>query len=288
MTQTQLYFIYPGDLSTQSGGYHYDRRLVADLQELGLDVQLVSLPQCTLVMEAASRQEVKAKLAAIPDQSVVIVDGLALGVLAEEALAEAERLRLVALCHHPLALETGLNEQQQQALFESESKALGAVRATIVTSPHTKQVLREQFALPSDSITVAVPGTDRQAFASCEGNPPCLLTLASLTRRKGHDVLIEALASLTDIAWRARFVGSDEFDPEWVQKLHDLVADIKASWPVRLPHLDAVAVVPWVYRQLDQGRHDIALCYLAGAKGIAMDRAMAIVKNSRRSGNKAA
>jgi glycosyltransferase involved in cell wall biosynthesis len=50
------------------------------------------------------------------------------------------------------------------------------------------------------------------------------LTLASLTRRKAHDVLIEALARLSALSWQARFVGSTAFDPDWAIQLQEQAA----------------------------------------------------------------
>ena len=67
----------------------------------------------------------------------VVVDGLALGALPEAAEKIARRAPLVALVHHPLALETGLSPADAQKLFESERKALAAARSVIVTSRAT-------------------------------------------------------------------------------------------------------------------------------------------------------
>jgi len=222
---TNLYFVYPGDLDAATGGYHYDRRLISELLDMGLQVHPVALPQCSLAMENNSRQQVRERLAAIPDQAVVIVDGLALGVLDEEAQAEAKRLRLIALCHHPLALESGLDEAQQRALFDSEKRALESVRVTLVTSDNTRRILVDDYSVPDDCITVAVPGVDKQTFAACTGDPPRLLTVATLTQRKVHDVLIDALAGLVELGWQARFVGGDHFDPDWVQQLRQRAAN---------------------------------------------------------------
>jgi hypothetical protein len=117
-----------------------------------------------------SRSQVVRALAKIPDHATVIIDGLAYGVLDEVAAAEAERLLLVALCHHPLALETGRSERERQLLFESERRALGYARLTLVTSDHTRQILinrslpwRQRRSLLPD------PGTDRVDFAACAG-----------------------------------------------------------------------------------------------------------------------
>lgn len=218
-----IYFAYPGDLDTATGGYHYDRRLIREMRGMGVDVETLALPLDSLTPDREELDGVSRRMAALPDQSVVMIDGLAFGILDEMAANEGQRLRFVALCHHPLALETGLEESQRQALMASEHDALHRARATVVTSEHTRQILIDAFTLPAGSITVALPGTERFPFARCEGDPLKLLTVASLTRRKAHDVLIEALALLKGLSWEARFVGGAEFDPDWASNLQERV-----------------------------------------------------------------
>jgi glycosyltransferase involved in cell wall biosynthesis len=154
-------------------------------------------------------------LAAIPDHALVLVDGLAYGVMDAIAEQEHERLHIVALCHHPLALETGLSADEEDRLFTSEKKALALACAVVVTSAATAMLLTQRFGIAAQKITVALPGTRKRAFAPCQGDPPRLLTVASLTRRKAHDVLIQALAHIKQLTWTARIVGGDHFDPAW-------------------------------------------------------------------------
>ena len=128
-------FAYPGDLSLKTGGYGYDRRVLDGLRELGWEVTLMSLgdgfpdptPDTLLRAEEA--------LSSLPDGALVLIDGLAFGVLDTWANAHAERLRIVALVHHPLALETGLTDEEQLRFRQSEQRALAATRHVIVTSP---------------------------------------------------------------------------------------------------------------------------------------------------------
>ena len=222
MTQT-MYFAIPGDLAARTGGYGYDRRLLRELRKLGLLVEHLALDASFPFPDARALQCTEAAFAALPDQALVLVDGLAFGAMAQCASRHASRLRLIALCHHPLALESGLDAAQQQALRESERVALHCARTVIVTSPNTARTVTELFGIAGSKINVAQPGTDRAEFASCMGDPAVLLCVASLTRRKAHDVLIAALATLVDLPWQARFVGGEEFDPHWAAALRQQI-----------------------------------------------------------------
>jgi len=220
----ELFFAIPGDINTFTGGYAYDRRLIAELRALGHKIELLHLSKRFPVPAADALADAAAQFAALPDQAIVIADGLAYGVMETIAEQHAARLNIIALCHHPLMLEAGLSSAQVQQLFSSEQRALNAAKAVIVTSPMTGKILVEQFSIPTTKITVALPGTDPQTFSHCTGNPPILLTLATLTRRKAHDLLIDALATIRHLEWSARFVGGVDFDPEWALFLKQKVA----------------------------------------------------------------
>lgn len=206
-----LYFAYPGDLQTRTGGYGYDRRVACAFGALDWDVQLVALGK-GFPMEPDFAEAEKA-LAAIPEGSLVVIDGLAFGVLDEWADRNASRLRLYALVHHPLALETGLTTDLRDALTVSERKALSCTRGVIVTSNVTARELVARYGVVREDIVVALPGTDPVSLATGTCNPPCILSVGSLTRRKGHDVLIAALTVLREIPWTCRIVGNKHFDP---------------------------------------------------------------------------
>lgn len=222
---THLYFVIPGDINSLTGGYGYDRRLIAGLTDVGLTVQLVPLADSFPTPDATALADAEARLAQLPDGAVLLVDGLALGAMAASAERHGQRLNIIALCHHPLALEAGLSPAQIQQFQRSEKRALDAAAEVIVTSCATATILIRDFAIPPEKITVAVPGTDPQLFASCNNNPPILLTVASLTQRKAHDILIDALASLSHLSWQARFVGGKHFAPAWSDYLQNKVAE---------------------------------------------------------------
>lgn len=210
-----VYFAIPGDLNTLTGGYGYDRRLISGLLECDIAVTVIPLSRTFPVLDAAAAADADSRFSALPDDAIVLVDGLAYGVLEVVAQRHGKRLKLIALCHHPLALENGLSQLQATALHRSEKKALNHATAIVVTSADTAKILINNFAIPKEKITVAMPGTDRQSYAACKNSPPILLTVATLTRRKAHDVLIDALSQISHLPWSARFVGGADFDPDW-------------------------------------------------------------------------
>lgn len=244
-----IYFAIPGDINKLTGGYGYDRRLLAELKQIGMNIQHLPLANSFPQANRAVLADTELQLAQLPDNSVVVIDGLAFGVMDDIAQRHAQRLILIALCHHPLALENGLDDERAESLHTQEQRALACARAVIVTSDNTARILQQGFAVPEHKISVAVPGTDKQSFAPCSGNPPVLLTVATLTQRKAHDVLIDALARIAHLPWQARFVGGDKFDVHWANYLREKVA--AHSLRERIHFVGNVADLSREYTQAD-------------------------------------
>src|SRR5688572_8651889 len=160
-----LSLIVPGRLETWSGGYAYDRRILAGLSDRGWSVTVHTLDAGFPRPSPAARDR-----AAIPDGSTVLIDGLALGAMPGEVEREHTRLKLIALVHHPLAAETGIDRDTAAELESSERRALAAVRLVVVTSGATATAL-ERYGVGRDRIAVVEPGTDRavQARGSTDG-----------------------------------------------------------------------------------------------------------------------
>lgn len=217
-----LYFLIPGELDTLTGGYAYNRELIRRLPSLGFALTTILLSARFPTPDLHALNQAHEQLAAMPDGALVIIDGLAYGVMDEIAAEHHLRLRIIALCHHPLALETGLSPAQQTQLLHSEKSALQYARAVLVTSHATATLLQQHFDVAADKIRVALPGTHRQDFAPCRGELPRLLSVGSLIPRKGHDVLIKALARIRDLDWQARLVGSEQLDAAWAAELRAL------------------------------------------------------------------
>jgi glycosyltransferase involved in cell wall biosynthesis len=228
-----LTVVVPGDLQTRTGGYGYDRRIVAGLRERGWEVNVVSLDDTFPFPTPAAREEARRAFAAIPDRTTVVADGLALGALPEEAERARDRLNLIALVHHPLAEETGLDASTASALAAGERRSLAAVRSVVVTSESTAALLG-RYGVGPERIAVVHPGTDQapaargSARASGEDSVPIELTMvcvATLTPRKGHQILFRALASLPHRRWRLRCAGSLDRDRSLVERLSSFLRD---------------------------------------------------------------
>ena len=114
---TEIYFAIPGDINTITGGYAYDRRLIAELRALGHSIKHLHLSDRFPMPDADALAAADEALGALPNQSIVIIDGLAYGVMDMIAIQHAARLKIIALCHHPLMLEAGLSPAQTQQHF---------------------------------------------------------------------------------------------------------------------------------------------------------------------------
>ena len=132
---SHCHVLIPGDWHTRTGGFVYDRRLVLALRAAGWQVDVLRVDGAWPHPSAAERARAAAQIAALPDGACVVADGLAFGVLADEVAPHARRLRWVALVHHPLHLETGLDAAAAQALRERELCGLNVIWDLRPTGP---------------------------------------------------------------------------------------------------------------------------------------------------------
>jgi glycosyltransferase involved in cell wall biosynthesis len=232
----RLYFALPGPLEQRTGGTIYDRKVIEALREDGWWVEVLEWPSTFPFPNEDDRLAAAASLAALPDNALVVIDGLALGTLPGLARLQKDRLRLAALVHHPLALETGLSPMMAATFATEEQDALASVRAVIVTSETTAAIVEGAFGVPGGLITVAHPGVDRPGSPRGERRPgPVrIFSLGSISPRKAHNVLVEALARLEDLDWTCIIAGSLEREPEAAEALIGQIAMLGLGERVRL------------------------------------------------------
>ncbi|MBY0511854.1 MAG: glycosyltransferase family 4 protein [Rhodospirillaceae bacterium] len=219
-----VWFAVPGDPATLTGGYVYARRLTEALPSAGWMAHPVRLPAGYPNPSAADLKETRDIFAQLPEDAVVLADGLAFSAMPRDVLEATPHLNMVALVHHPLADESGLSAADAARFRQTERTALEFARAVVVTSPHTGDTLVRDYGVARDLLHVAVPGTDRAQRARNISGTPQLLTVATLTYRKGHDVLIKALAEIKDLPWHSTLVGSLARDPAVVTHIKELIA----------------------------------------------------------------
>jgi glycosyltransferase involved in cell wall biosynthesis len=209
-------FLIPGRLDQLTGGYLFDRLVIEGLRAAGREIGVIELPGRFPDADAVARDAACRALAELSEHAIAVIDGLALFSLAECLEREAERLRIVAFVHHPLADETGLSEREQQRASTLEARLLRRMRGVLCPSESTAGRVAA-YGVPRGRIAVTPPGTakpmrlPRRRPAGRRGEFHCV---ASLTPRKGHLILIEALAALADHDWHCRCIGSLDRDPD--------------------------------------------------------------------------
>ena len=157
---------------------------------------------------------------------MVLLDGLIASAAPEVLVPQARRLRQVVLVHMPLG---------PPASGAREREVLAAAAAVVTTSAWTRRRLGELYALPADRVHVAEPGVDAAGLAPGTAAGDALLCVAAVTPDKGHDVLLDALATATDLSWRCACVGSLDRDPAFADGVRRRALDSGLGDRVRFP-----------------------------------------------------
>jgi glycosyltransferase involved in cell wall biosynthesis len=211
---TDVHVIVPEDIddpARPSGGNTYDRRVCRGLAVLGWSVHEHAVPGAWPRPGAAGHAALARAVWRIPDGAVVLIDGLIASAAPEALVGEALRLRQVVLVHMPLGHRPP--DDEAGAVRAREREVLAAAAAVVTTSAWTRRRLGEMYALPADRVYVAEPGVDAAGLAPGTAAGDALLCVAAVTPDKGHDVLLDGLATATDLSWRCACVGSLDRDP---------------------------------------------------------------------------
>ena len=236
MTSPELHLVVPGALDQWTGGYIYDARMVVGLRRLGWRVTVHNLDGVFPDADDRARASFTRTLASLPNGARVLIDGLALGGLPAPAHANRGRLRMLALVHHPLAEETGLEPRQRDRFAALEREALAACTGVLVTSPFTARRM-EALEVPATRVRAVPPGTEavRPARGPHPDDPPRLLCAASVIPRKGQDVLVRALVRLRKAAWSCVCAGSLTRAPAYASAVQEQARQGGLAERIRFP-----------------------------------------------------
>lgn len=225
----KAYFVIPGDIGQPTGGYGYDRKVLEHAGAAGLELVHVAIPGGFPFPDDAVLRETARRLEALPADAVLLIDGLAYGAMPADML-QALPHRLVELCHHPLALEPGIDATERARLHAGERAAMAMARRVIVTGPQTAGIVARDFGVSPERIAIALPGTDPAKRAGGSGGMPHrLLAVGSIIPRKGYDVLVRALADIADLDWTLDIVGSQLHAPDTVVEVQNLIQALRLA-----------------------------------------------------------
>ncbi|MEO0504139.1 MAG: glycosyltransferase family 4 protein [Pseudomonadota bacterium] len=216
---TRAVFAIPGDKDRRTGGFIYEARVLDELNRAGCATAHLQLPDSFPDPTPEDMATTLVALCAVPQNQPIILDGLVFGAIDPEGLSRVAA-PVIAMVHHPLGFETGLDPKRATFLRGNETAALRHVAHVIVPSPETARLLAEDFGADPARITVAPPGFDRPVVDRAPTEPPLILSVGLLAPRKGHDVLLDALSHLIALPWQAQIVGKTH-DASYAAALHD-------------------------------------------------------------------
>jgi glycosyltransferase involved in cell wall biosynthesis len=200
-----------------SGGNVYDRKVCASLPGAGWRVHEHPVPGPWPEPDARAAEALAQSLRRVPDDAVVVVDGLIASTTPSVLVPAAVRLRLVVLLHLPLGAEPP--GHVVPGARDRERAVLAAAQATVTTSEWARGLVLRTHPVLADRVHVAAPGTDPAPLAPGSLDGGRLLCVATVAWHKGHDVLLTALAGLRDLQWQCVCVGPPGRDTAFVEEL---------------------------------------------------------------------
>ena len=216
-----------------TGGNIYDRRVCDGLTTMGWRVIQHAAPGSWPWADPDSVRALARLIAGLVDGAVVLVDGLIASTVPGILVPEAGRLRLVVLVH--MSLGEALPGRAAAQVQKREGAVMSAAQHVVATSWSTREWLLRLYALPPDKVHVAQPGVDPAGLAAGTDRGGELLCVAAVAQRKGHDVLLAALATIADLPWRCVCVGSLDVEPTFVEQLQLRAEAVGIGDRVRFP-----------------------------------------------------
>jgi glycosyltransferase involved in cell wall biosynthesis len=219
----QIGLVIYGSMDTMSGGYLYDRKLVAYLRDHGDNVEIISLPWRSYLAHLTDNLHFRLP----PGLDILIEDELDHPSLLS-ANAQPHTYPIVSLIHN---LHSSEKRPAWQNIFYRaiEQHYLRSVDGFIFNSQTTRSAVNPLIS-GSPSVDnpdiVATPGGDRLGDLSLEevrrraneSGPLRLLFLANVTPLKGLHVLLQAV-SHQDSDLRVDVIGSLEVDVAYAREM---------------------------------------------------------------------
>ena len=210
---TVVHVVLPNDIddpATPSGGNSYDRRICDGLAAAGWSVREHAVRGNWPWPGMSERANLARLLDTLPDNAVVLLDGLVASAVPDVLVPQGGRLRLVVLVHMPFGDET-------IELRRAEQRVVSVTHAVVTTSMWSRQRVLDLYDLPAERVHAAPPGVDAKTPGTGSQSGSQLLCVAAVTPRKGHDLLVQALATIPDLPWTCVCVGAMTRDADFAE-----------------------------------------------------------------------
>src|SRR5947209_5133440 len=174
-----VHFVVPDgidDPNRPSGGNTYDRRLCRELGSIAWAVHEHPVGGFWTTPGEAALGSLQHTVQLIPDDAVVLLDGLIASAAPDVLVPQAARLRVVVLVHMPFG-----HRRPDEEVLQQERAVLSAAAAVVTTSAWTRGRLIELYELAAHRVHVAQPGVDAAALASGTAAGGSLLCVAAVT-----------------------------------------------------------------------------------------------------------
>ncbi|MFN8533600.1 MAG: glycosyltransferase family 4 protein [Dehalococcoidia bacterium] len=234
----RIALIVYGSLDQISGGYRYDRELVATLRRARDEVAVISLRQRPYQLAAGASivSGIATRLAAAqPD--LIVQDELCHPSLAwANAAIRRIGVPIVSIVHHLRASE-GQVGWQGRLTIHLERRYLASIDGLILNSRATGDSVRALLGRLAQNV-VAYPGRDDEAasrpYVHRKNGPLRLVLVGNVEPRKNVETLLDALARLSPSTWRLTIVGNLRSDPAYARAIGTRAAALGMSGSIEL------------------------------------------------------
>ena len=265
-----------GDLGQLTGGYLYDRHVVAQLRQRGHRVDVITLRSrpYPLALLGWMRCELRQRLAH-PSLDVLIEDELCHPTLL--AINPSLPMPTVALVHN-LRCTGPMRPLQRTFVGACERAYLRTVDGLIVNSRDTQAQVRR--LCPDKPLVLAKPAANhmgrpmspRALTQRTRGRRPLrIVSVGNISPIKGYDTLARALKHCADLAFTWTIVGSESHAPRCARSLHRQIGRLGLTDRVHFAGIQGRAALRHILAQSDV----FALTSLREGFGIAYLEAMA-------------